>query len=93
LWHKSLIRLRNEVLPCGLVTITVFAFQACSFNHSDISTFIYVIYVDQQQYEHGCGRAVHQAHSRTPILLRFRTRLPSVEALRRWRERGKMGRR
>ena len=30
----------------------------------------------------------HQAHSRTPILLRFHARLPSVEALGRWRERG-----
>ena len=68
-----------------------FAFQACSFNHSDISTFIYVIYVDQQ-YEHGCVRAAHQVHSRTPISLRFLVRLPSVEATGRWRERGRMRR-
>ena len=34
---------------------------------------------------------VHQAHSRTAILLRFSVRLPSVEARGRWRERGRMG--
>ena len=34
---------------------------------------------DQQQYEkHDCVRAVHQVHSRTPILLRFRARLPRL---------------
>ena len=34
---------------------------------------------DQQQYEkHDCVRAVHQVHSRTPILLRSRARLPRL---------------
>ena len=35
----------------------------------------------------------HQAHSRTPVLLRFLVRLPSVTATGRWRERGRMRRR
>ena len=34
----------------------------------------------------------HQAHSRTPILLRFLVKLPSTEPRGRWRERGKMRR-
>ena len=33
----------------------------------------------------------HQAHNRTPFLLTFLVRLPSVEARGRWRERGRMG--
>jgi hypothetical protein len=35
----------------------------------------------------------HQVQSRTPVLLSFSVRLPSVGAMGRWRERGKMGRR
>ena len=31
----------------------------------------------------------HPVHSRTPVLLRFSVRLPSVEARGRWRERGR----
>jgi hypothetical protein len=34
---KSLNRLRNEVFQCCSVSLAHFAFQACSFNHSDIS--------------------------------------------------------
>ena len=36
---------------------------------------------------------VHQVHSRTPALLTFLVRLPSVEPTGRWRERGRMRRR
>ena len=32
----------------------------------------------------------HPVHSRTPVLLRFSVRLPSVTATGRWRERGRM---
>jgi hypothetical protein len=32
-------RLRNEVFQCCWVTLGHFDFQACSFNHSDISPF------------------------------------------------------
>jgi hypothetical protein len=35
----------GEVFPCCFVSLAEIAFQACSFNHSDISRFIYVIYV------------------------------------------------
>jgi hypothetical protein len=34
-----------------------------------------------------------QAHSRTPVLLRFSVRLPSTTATGRWRERGRVGQR
>ena len=34
---KLLNRLRNEVFQCRLVMLDEIAFQACSFNHSDIS--------------------------------------------------------
>ena len=37
--------------------------------------------------------AMQSAHSRTPISLRIRVELPSVEATGRWRERGRMQRR
>ena len=39
----------------------------------------------------GTGRD-ESVQSRTPVLLRFLVRLPSVEARGRWRERGRMGR-
>ena len=41
---------------------------------------------------HGAHRRRESVHSRTPVLLVFSVRLPSVEAKGRWRERGRMGR-
>jgi hypothetical protein len=39
LWRKSLKRLREEVFQNHSVSVARIAFQACSFNHSDISPF------------------------------------------------------
>ena len=36
---KLLNRLRNELFQCRLVMLATIVFQACSFNHSDISPF------------------------------------------------------
>jgi hypothetical protein len=51
-----------------------------------LSAFVLRVVVSSRALE-------HQVQSRTPVLLRFLVRLPSVTATGRWRERGRTGRR